>query len=123
MDSRLNRSLPILAVVGVVVCALALHLHTAFGAETPETAVRQSVESHGATYAGDCGGTVSPRDIGATCSKLIGEQHDVKAFLVGRTFSEFSDWVFVKDSGRGEWRIIAESPLDLRNDDGTIPWP
>ena len=57
MESRLSRSVPILAVVGVVVCALALHLHTAFGAESPETAVRQLVESRGATYAGDCGGT------------------------------------------------------------------
>jgi hypothetical protein len=123
MESRLSRSLPLLAVVGVVVCALALHLHTAFGAASPESAVRQLVESRGATYAGDCGGTVSPSDIGATCSKLIGDQREVKAYLVGRTFSEFSDWVFVTDSGRGDWRIVAETPLDLRNDDGTIPWP
>jgi hypothetical protein len=122
MESRLSRSIPILAVVSVVVCALALHLHTAFGAEPPESAVRRLVESHGATYAGDCGGTVSPRDIGATCSKLIGEERDVKAYLVGRTFSEFTDWVFVQVTGRGDWRIVAETPLDFHNDD-SIPWP
>ena len=120
---KLAETLRAVAPVIVVVCALALHLHTAFGAESPESAVRQLVESRGATYAGDCGSTVSPSDIGATCSKLIGEQREVKAYLVGRTFSEFSDWVFVTDSGRGDWRIVAETPLDLRNDDGTIPWP
>ncbi|MGD9893201.1 MAG: hypothetical protein AB7R89_09330 [Dehalococcoidia bacterium] len=123
MESRLTRSLPLLAIVSVVVCALALHLHTAFGAESPETAVRVLVESHGAAYAGDCGSTVSPRDIGATCSKLVGEDGDVKAYLVGRTFSEFTDWVFVEDSGRGDWRIVAETPLDFHADDDSIPWP
>lgn len=123
MESRLTRSLPFLAIVSVFVCALALHLHTAFGAESPEAAVRQLVEAEGAIYAGDCATTVSPRDIGATCSKLAAEEDGIKAYLVGRTFSEFTDWVFVQESGRGDWRIVAEMPLDFENDDATIPWP
>lgn len=123
MDSRLTRSLPFLAVASLFLCAIALHVHTAFGAESPESAVRETVQERGATYAGDCAATVSPRDIGATCSKLIGEAGGVKAYLVGRTFSEFTDWVFVGRSGRGDWRVIAETPLDFHNDDGTIPWP
>jgi hypothetical protein len=123
MDSRLTRSLPFFAVAGLFLCAAALHVHTAFGAESPESAVRQMLQERGAPYAGDCAATASPRDIGATCSKLAGEEGGVKAFLVGRTFSEFTDWVFVGQSGRGDWRILAETPLDLHNDDGTIPWP
>src|SRR5918998_3924861 len=121
MESRLTRSLPLLAVIGVFVCAVALHAHTAFGAESPESAVQQVVEQHGDTYAGDCAATVAPRDIGATCSKLIGEENGVQAFLVGRTFSEFTDWIFVQQSDRGDWRVVAEMPLDFHNDDASIP--
>lgn len=123
MESRLTRSLPLLAVIGVFVCAAALHAYTAFGAESPESAVQQLVEEQGDTYAGDCAATVAPRDIGATCSKLIGEENGVQAYLVGRTFGEFTDWIFVQESDRGDWLVVAEMSLDFHNDNASIPWP
>jgi hypothetical protein len=123
MESRVTRSLPVLAITALLACAVALHLHTVFGAESPESAVRETVESSSARYVGDCGTTVSPRDVGAVCSKLISVERGTHAYLVGRTFSEFTDWLFVEQTDRGHWQVVAATPLDLRTDDGSIPWP
>src|SRR4051812_36540809 len=62
---------------------------------TPEEVVRSAVEAGGQVYVGDCADTVSPRDIGKVCSRLVAEQDGIRAYLTGRTFSEFSNWVFV----------------------------
>ena len=122
MRESFNRSVAFLTIVVLFAAAAALHVREAFGAVTPEAAVQRLVESSGAVYAGDCALTVSPRDIGARCSKLAGEERGVQAFLVGRTFSEFDRWVFVARDG-AEWSVLAEAPLDLQHDSPTIPWP
>src|SRR5687767_5303506 len=64
-------------------------------APSPEAAVRTAVELSGDVYAGDCAATISPRDAGKVCSRLVAEQDGARAYLTGRTFSEFSRWVFV----------------------------
>jgi hypothetical protein len=91
-------------------------------AATPEAAVREIIERGGGVYAGDCSETVSPRDIGRTCSKLIGERGDLRAYLVGRTFSEFSTWVFVRRERDG-WRTAGTAALDFFAPSLDIPWP
>jgi len=91
-------------------------------ATMPESLVREVVELDGAVYAGDCSDTVSPRDIGKTCSKVVAERSDVRAYLIGRTFSEFSRWVFVR-RGRDGWRAAGTAPLDFFAPSPEIPWP
>lgn len=89
---------------------------------TAEAAVQAAVEAVGDVYAGDCGQTVSPRDAGKVCSRLVAEHGGVIAYLVGRTFSEFSRWVFVAAEGAQSWRVAGSVPLDFF---GPVepPWP
>jgi hypothetical protein len=96
---------------------------TAATAAAPDDAVGAAVRSLGETYAGDCARTVSPRDAGKMCSRLEGEQSGARAYLVGRTFSEFTTWVFVAPAPDGGWRVVTTAPLDFFDMSGAIPWP
>ena len=80
-------------------------------APTPEEAVGQFVAANGAAYAGDCSAARSPQDIGAVCSKFVAQRGNVRTYLVGRTFSEFSERVFVEQDAAG-WRFVSAAPLD-----------
>jgi hypothetical protein len=91
-------------------------------AATPEDAVRLVVEADGKTYAGDCAAARSPQDVGKTCSKLIEERDGVRAYLTGRTFSEFSTWIFVEQTSTG-WQSLGTEPLDFFATSIEIPWP
>lgn len=95
---------------------------TVAAASTPEQIVAQYVEQNGSTYAGDCAATISPRDIGKTCSRFVEEQNGVRAYMTGRTFSEYSTWVFVSHAG-GAWRLKSAAALDFFDMSDTIPWP
>ena len=122
MSNRLARLVPWLLVATLFVAAAMLHARDAFAADAGEDAVRATVEATGARYVGDCSQTVSPRDIGAVCSKLAGEQGATRAYMVGRTFSEFSRWLFIEQTSSG-WRVANELPLSIETDTGEIPWP
>ncbi|MGD9890757.1 MAG: hypothetical protein AB7R89_03960 [Dehalococcoidia bacterium] len=89
---------------------------------TPEAAIEAYVLSTGDQYAGLCEQTRSPDDIGKVCSKLIEQREDLQAHLIGRTFSEFSTWIFVtpRDSG---WTVLGTEALDFHDMTGSIPWP
>jgi hypothetical protein len=89
---------------------------------TPEAAVGTFVQSSGGIYAGPCEQTRSPEDIGKICSRFIEERNGVQAFLTGRTFSEFSTWVFVTQEA-AVWTVIGSAPLDFFDTTMTIPWP
>ncbi len=91
-------------------------------AATAEEAVRQAVERDGAVYAGDCASTRSPQDVGKICSKFVDERNDMRAYLAGRTFSEFSRWVFVEQIPAG-WQVAGVAPLDFFAQSLDIPWP
>jgi hypothetical protein len=91
-------------------------------AGNPEEAIAQLVLSRGERYAGPCEQTRSPDDIGKLCSRLIGSRGNLQAHLLGRTFSEFSTWVFL-ERGNDGWTIIATTPLDFHDMTGTVPWP
>lgn len=91
-------------------------------AATPDDVVRLVVEADGKTYAGDCAATRSPQDVGKTCSKLIEERNGVRAYLTGRTFSEFSTWIFVEQTTSG-WLAAGTTPLDFSATSMEIPWP
>ncbi len=91
-------------------------------APTAEDVVRLMVESEGGAYAGDCAATRSPEDVGKVCSKLVEEQGGARAYLIGRTFSEFNTWVFVQQNTAG-WRLNGAAPLDFHSTNIEIPWP
>lgn len=91
-------------------------------AVSADDAIRQQVEQNGGVYAGDCASTRSPEDVGKICSKLVAERDSERAYLTGRTFSEFDTWVFVQQTPAG-WNVAATAPLDFFDTTGTIPWP
>ncbi len=99
----------------------ALQATTIATAATADDAVRAAVEATGDSYAGDCAATVSPRDVGKVCAKFAAEKDGVRAYMAGRTFSEFSRWVFVTADPTGGWRVVAVADLDFFAT--TIPWP
>ena len=116
--------------LAALACATAATRLRADDSDTPvtvaalsaEDAVRQAVQATGAVYAGDCAATRSPEDLGKVCSKLIEERESQRAYLTGRTFSEFTTWVFVQQSSSG-WSVAATTPLDFFDTTGMIPWP
>jgi hypothetical protein len=91
-------------------------------APTAEEALRRHVEGEGGAYASDCAATRSPRDLGKVCSRFIAERDGLRAYLIGRTFSEFSTWVFVEQTSAG-WRVAATAPLDFFSQSLDVPWP
>jgi hypothetical protein len=122
MQNWLARQLPWLLVLALIAAALAVHVHTALAAESPEQVIAAAVVASGSEYAGDCADTVSPRDVGKVCSRLVEQRGGVRAYLVGRTFSEFSTWLFVAGSGTS-WQLLAEAPLRFHSESIEIPWP
>ena len=122
MQNWLARQLPWLLVLALIAAALALHVRDALAAEIPEQVVAAAVVAGGSDYAGDCADTVSPRDLGKVCSRLVEQRGSVRAYLVGRTFSEFSTWVFVAGAGN-TWQLQGEAPLRFHSDSIEIPWP
>lgn len=91
-------------------------------AATPQDAVAAFVQARGDRFAGACESTRSPEDIGKVCARLIDERDGLQAYLIGRTFSEFSTWVFVGQQDGG-WAVVATTPLDFHDMTMTIPWP
>jgi hypothetical protein len=74
------------------------------------------------TYAGACAATQSPVDHGAYCATFVAEQSGLRAYLIGRTSSEFSEWVFIANRGGG-WRVLGTAPFNFVDTSGRIPWP
>ena len=91
-------------------------------AASPDGALAAFVHTSGAVFAGPCEGTRSPEDFGKVCARFVAERAGVRAYLTGRTFSEFTTWVFVAPSGSG-WTVRATAPLDFNAATLTIPWP
>jgi hypothetical protein len=127
---RLRRTAAILMVTASVMVSVAGPRVTTASAQslpsqpptpTPEAAVRVAVEATGEVYAGDCSATVSPRDAGKVCSRLVAEKDGARAYLTGRTFSEFSNWMFVAPLAGG-WVVTGTAPLDFFGTP-TPPWP
>ena len=113
-----------LAVMGCATAAAepALAASSTAEAVTPEEAVQQVVTAQGAAYAGDCARARSPQDVDAVCSGFVAERTAMRAYLVGRTFSEFTQWVFVAPADGG-WRVVGTAPLDFLATTPSVPWP
>jgi hypothetical protein len=84
--------------------------------------VLEAVAATGATYAGDCTDAVSPANIGQFCSRFVAQRATLRAYLAGRTFSEFSAWVFVRQTPSG-WVPIGAQPAMDDASPLNVPWP
>jgi hypothetical protein len=118
-----------LKAVATLLLVLAFVTSTGGAKATPATAVASAegavglaVGDLGAGYAGDCAATRSPDDLGKACSKFVAQQGNLRAYLTGRTFSEFMEWVFVEQGAAG-WYPLGTLPFDDAASSTTIPWP
>lgn len=91
-------------------------------AATEDEALAAFVQSRGETFAGACEQTRSPQDIGKVCARFVAERDGTRAYLIGRTFSEFSTWVFLTRTADG-WNVAGSTPLNFHDTSMTIPWP
>ena len=114
--------LGLMAIVLLQGCANEKRADASATAATPLEAISVLVQQGGEQFAGLCEQTRSPDDIGKVCSRLIEERDGLQAHLIGRTFSEFSTWVFVSQRDGG-WTVVTTTPLDFHDVTGTIPWP
>lgn len=110
------------AAVVTMACAPSAGAQPATAMPTPVEAVGAYVRADGNEFAGRCEETISPRDLGKVCARMIEARSGTQAWLIGRTFSEFNQWVFVSQQERG-WRVAANAPLDFFDTSGAIPWP
>ncbi len=88
---------------------------------SPEVAIAAFLTS-GEAYAGPCEQARSPEHLGMRCSRLVEEQDGVRAYLMGRTFSEFDRWLFVALTAAG-WKVIGSALLDFHAVPMGVPWP
>jgi len=88
---------------------------------TPQSAVQEAVQTGGEVYAGDCAAT-TPANIGQDCSKYVADRGALQAYLVGRAFSEYSDWLFVQLTSEG-WVPLSSAAFDDSARSLVIPWP
>ncbi len=91
-------------------------------AATPDEAVAETVSTAGATYAGDCSTTTSPASLGQVCATFMAQRGDLQAYLAGRTFAEFSVWVFVQRTAQG-WIPLSVLPVAEDASPRDVPWP
>ena len=125
---RTNRLLGWCAVLALVmalaapIAAGASALPLPPSAPTPEAAAGLALAAYGNIFAGECTATRSPEDIGKLCSKFVARCGNVRAYVAGRTFSEFSLWVFVRQTPDG-WYPAGTLPLDQSATSLTVPWP
>jgi hypothetical protein len=71
----------------------------------------------------DCTKADVTNDTGKVCAAFQGERQGLRAYKVGLTFSEFSQWVIMGQNG-GQWSVVATVPItaDTAAVPG-VPWP
>lgn len=89
---------------------------------SPREALGRFIEARGERFAGLCAESQSPDDIGSRCATFTAERDGLRAYLTGRTFSEYSRWIFLRRGVAG-WVVVAGAPLRFDTGDGSIPWP
>jgi len=74
-------------------------------------------------YLEDCTKADAGRDAGKICSVFRGEREAMRAYILGITFSEFTQWAFVENRG-GQWSVVSTTPITGDNAGVPgIPWP
>lgn len=94
------------------------------GSGPAEQALARYVETTlGKPYFEDCSKADTQRDVGKICSIFRGERGNLRAFVLGGTFSEGTQWAILEEKG-GQWSVIQTPPI-TRDTAGIpgIPWP
>jgi hypothetical protein len=74
-------------------------------------------------FLADCGAAAIATDTGKICASDRGERESMRAYVIGQTFSEFSDWVIVAET-TGSWSVVKTLPITADNISiPGIPWP
>jgi hypothetical protein len=91
----------------------------------PEAALRQYVEANlQRQFVPDCSRADVAADVNKICAAQRGERNNQRAYVIGPTFSEFTQWVFVEDRGNGVWVVVGNQPMTSEtNAVPGIPWP
>jgi hypothetical protein len=89
---------------------------------TLEQALQAAATSLGFVYAGECSTARSPEDLGRLCTTFVEERSRIRAYIAGRTFSEYTLWLFIAEGPDG-WRPAGDAPFDFFAPTLTPPWP
>ena len=74
-------------------------------------------------FAPDCSKIDVAQDVGKICAAFRGEREGRRAYVLGLTFSEFSQWAIVEQRG-GQWAVIKTVEITTDNSGVPgIPWP
>ena len=91
---------------------------------SPEASLGNYIEETlGETFLEDCSRAVVEEVAGKICSIFRGERGDLRAYILGRTFSEPFQWAILEKQGT-DWRVIHTPAIrfDTAGVPG-IPWP
>jgi hypothetical protein len=97
-------------------------------AETPADPAIGAVQSYVETelqsqFVPNCAEADAATDAGKVCATLQGERESMRAYVIGQTFSEVTEWVIVEERS-GSWEVVATKTItsDTAGIPG-IPWP
>lgn len=96
----------------------------ASGSGPAEQALARYVETTlGKPFKEDCATANAQEDTGKICSTYRGERNGQRAYVLGATFSEGTQWAILGQSG-GTWNVVSTSQLtpDTAAVPG-VPWP
>jgi hypothetical protein len=97
---------------------------TQVGSGPAEQALARYVESTlGKGFVEDCSTATAERDGGKICSTYRGERSGARAYVLGGTFSEGTQWAILEERN-GQWSVVHAPTItpDNRGVPG-IPWP
>jgi hypothetical protein len=97
---------------------------TAVGSGPAEQALSRYVESTlGKAYLEDCSTAIAETDTGKICSTYRGERNGQRAYVLGPTFSEGTQWAILEERN-GQWNVIHTPQITPDNASVPgIPWP
>jgi hypothetical protein len=98
---------------------------TAVGSGPAEQALARHVESTlQRPFVEDCTKADQANDVNKICATFRGERQNQRAYIIGPTFSEPTQWVVMEDRGGGQWAVASTTVLnaDTAAVPG-IPWP
>ena len=97
---------------------------TPLGSGPAEQALaRYVLQTLGKGFVEDCSETTAENDVGKICSSYRGEREGMRAYILGLTFSEGSQWAILTERS-GEWRVV-HAPALTPDNLGVpgVPWP
>ncbi len=97
---------------------------TANGSGPAEQALAKYVETTlGKAFKEDCATADAQQDAGKICSTYRGERNNQKAYVLGGTFSEGTQWAILGQNA-GAWSVVSTAALtpDTAGVPG-VPWP